>query len=74
MEKEERQRPKIEEPENLDDLLMDLFTPEFLERMTSKEMERVINNLKRVESSAETIPPQWTALRNVLEERGYLDF
>ena len=73
MEKLRRQIPKEEGPENLDDLLMELFTPEFLESLAPEQIETVINNLKLVESSSETIPTQWSALRNVLEERGYLE-
>ncbi len=73
MEKQERQIPKIEEPKNLDDLLIELFTPEFLESLEPKEIETVINNLKLVESSSVTIPTQWSAIRNALEERGYLE-
>ena len=61
-----------EAPENLDDLFMELFTPEFLENLPLGQIETVINNLKQVESSSEAIPPEWSALRNVLEERGFL--
>jgi len=73
MEKLRRQIPKEEGPENLDDLFMELFTPEFLESLAPEQIETVINNLKLVESSSETIPTQWSALRNALEERGYLE-
>ncbi len=73
MEELRRQIPKEEGPENLDDLFMELFTPEFLESLAPEQIETVINNLKLVESSSETIPTQWSALRNVLEERGYLE-
>ena len=64
---------KREGSENLNDLFMGLFTPEFLESLSPEQRETVINNLGLVESSSETIPPEWLALKNVLQERGYLD-
>ncbi len=73
MEKLGRQTPKEEGLENLDDLFLELFTPEFLGSLAPEQIETVINNLKLVESSSETIPTQWPALRNALEERGYLE-
>lgn len=60
-------------PENLDDLFMELFPPEFLENLPPGHIEAVINKLKLVESGSETIPPEWLALRNVLQKRGFLD-
>jgi len=33
----------------------------------------VVNNLKLVESSSGTLPPEWLALRNVLQNRGFLE-
>jgi hypothetical protein len=72
MEELKRRTPKKEGPENLDDLFMELFTPEFLESLPPKQIETVINNLKLVESGSETVPAEWKAVRNVLEESGYL--
>ena len=73
MEELKRQTPKKEGPENLDDLFMELFTPEFLESLPPKQIETVINNLRLVESISKTIPSEWLALRNALQERGYLE-
>lgn len=73
MEKLRRQIPKKEGPENLDDLFMELFTQEFLRSLAPKQIETVINNLKLVESSSETIPTQWSVLRNMEGMSGALD-
>jgi len=59
-------------PENLNDLFMELFTPEFLEGLPPEQIETVISDLRLVESSSETVPTEWKAMRNVLEESGYL--
>lgn len=72
MEKLRQQTPKKEEPINLDDLFMELFTPEFLGNLPPGQIETVINNLKHVESG-ETTPPEWLALKHVLRERGFLE-
>ena len=68
-----KEHPKKEEPANLNDLLMELFTPEFLNNLPQEEIKTVIHNLRLVESVFETIPPEWSALRGVLQERGYLE-
>ena len=73
MEKLRPQIPKEEGSENFDDLFMELFTPEFLKGLPPEQIETVIGDLKRVESDSGTIPAQWSAMRNVLEERGYLE-
>lgn len=52
---------------------MDLFTPEFLATLPPKQIKTVINNLKQVESISETIPPEWLALKKVLQNRGFLE-
>lgn len=72
MEKLRPQIPKEEGQENLDGLFMELFTPKFLESLAPEQIETVINNLKLVESGSETIPTQWSALRNALQKRGFL--
>lgn len=73
MEKLGGQIPEEEGPENLDDLFMELFPPGFLRRLAPEEIETIINNLELVESSSVTIPPEWSALRNVLQKRGFLE-
>lgn len=73
MEKLRRQIPKEEGPENLDDFFMELFTSDFLESLPPKQIETVIGNLKLVESRSVTVPPQWSALKNVLQKRGCLE-
>jgi len=72
MEKQRQQMSKEEGPENLNDFFMELFTPEFLEGLPPEQIETVISNLKLVESGSETVPAEWKAVRNVLEESGYL--
>lgn len=72
MEKPTQQTSKNEEPGTLDDLFMDLFTPEFLKSLPSEQIETVINKLEQAESSSETMSPEWLAVRNVLRERGYV--
>ena len=61
-----------EGPENLDDLFMELFTPDFLESLPPEQIETVINKLELIESSSETVPSEWSALRNVLQKTGFL--
>lgn len=73
MEELKRRTPKKEGPENLDDLFIELFTPEFLNNLPPEQIKAVIDKLRLVESSSATIPPQWSALRNALQERGYLE-
>ena len=73
MEKLKQTDTQNEGPKNLDELFMELFTPEFLENLPPGHIETVINNLRLVESSSETIPPQWAALKSVLQKRGFLN-
>lgn len=73
MEKLKTTGAEKEGPENLVDLFMELFPPEFLESLPPGQIKTVINNLKLVESSSETIPPEWAAVRSLLQERGFLD-
>jgi len=72
MEKLKQTDTQNEGPKNLDELFMELFTREFLESLPPGHIETVINNLRLVASSFETIPPEWVALRSVLQERGFL--
>ena len=73
MEKQTHQTPLNEEPANLDALFLEMFTPEFLASLPQEQIETVIHHLEQVESAAETTPPQWLALKNVLQERGLLE-
>jgi len=73
MEKPTRQPHQEQGPRNLDELFIELFTPEFLATLPLEQIETVISKLKLIESSSETIPPEWSALRSVLRERGFLE-
>ena len=73
MEKLTQQTPLNEETANLDALFLEMFTPEFLASLPQEQIETVIHHLEQVESASETTPPQWLALKNVLQERGLLE-
>lgn len=73
MEKPKQQTSEDRNPTELNNLFMDLFTPEFLATLPPKQIKTVINNLKQVESISETIPPEWLALKKVLQNRGFLE-
>ncbi|PJC77605.1 hypothetical protein CO010_00165 [Candidatus Shapirobacteria bacterium CG_4_8_14_3_um_filter_39_11] len=73
MEKPTQQTSEDRNPADLDNIFMDLFTPEFLANLPPEQIKTVVNNLKLVESSSGTLPPEWLALRNVLQNRGFLE-
>ena len=73
MEKQTHQTPLHEETANLDALFLEMFTPEFLASLPPEHIETVIHHLEQVESASETTPPEWLALKNVLQERGLLE-
>ncbi len=72
MEKLKQTDTQTGKQDKLDNIFMDLFTPEFLQRLPLEQIETVINNLEQIESTSETIPPEWLALKKVLKERDFL--
>jgi len=73
MENRTHQIPINGELANLNDLFMDMFTPEFLASLPPGQIETVINNLNRVEAASEVTPHEWLALKNALRERGFIE-
>ncbi|MFZ3069104.1 MAG: hypothetical protein WA052_02185 [Microgenomates group bacterium] len=72
MEKQKGQAPENESPETLDDLFMELFTPEFFDGVPPEQIAVVIYKLKQIEDTYETVPSEWLAMKNVLQQRGFL--
>lgn len=74
MENLRQQTSEDKEPVDLNDLFMDMFTPEFLESLPPEQIAQTVSNLKQVESDSDATPPEWLALKNVLRARGLLEF
>lgn len=62
-----------EEDLTLDDLLLELFTPDFLDSLPPEHIAEILENLQLVEAAEDPVPPEWVALRKALQERGYLE-
>ena len=73
MEKQNGGDQNGEGQEKLNDFFMELFTPEFLDSLPPKQINTVIDNLRLVESGPTPVPPEWEAIKRVLQTRGYLE-
>ncbi len=72
MERQKGPSSENESPETLDDLFIELFTPEFLDSLPPEQIAVVIYKLKQIEETYETVPSEWLAMKNVLQQRGFL--
>lgn len=73
MERQKGQTQGNENSTSLNDLFVDLFSPEFFDSVPPEQIAVVIYKLKLIESAYEIVPPEWLAIKNVLQQRGFLE-